>query len=143
VHKLPKDQTHHDHVRSSKHTTGKQHMGQEAGSAAPPGLAEPPGPAAHARLAQTCHQASVTQGNTARNDPDQRNKVGLIQMLRLASLGSMDPQASEQPTCYNIQDFIYPLEHNPEWMTRGPRASRTKRTGRTSFTQQTNPQPPL
>jgi hypothetical protein len=32
----------------------------------------------------------------------------------------MDPQASEQPMWGNIQDFIYTLEHDLEWMTRGP-----------------------
>jgi hypothetical protein len=106
MHQLPKDRTHHDHAGSSKHTIGEQHRSQEAGSATPPGPAKPPGPAAPAQLAQTCHQASATQGNTAANDPDQRSKVGLIQRLRLASLGSKDPQASEQPTCENIQGFI-------------------------------------
>jgi hypothetical protein len=78
------------------------------------------GPATPARLAQTCHQAPVTSESTARNDPDRRNKVSLIQRLRLASLGFMDAQSSEQSTCDNIQDFIYPPEHDPEWMTRGP-----------------------
>ena len=120
MHRLPKDQTRHGRVGSSKHTTGERHRGQEAGPATSPGPAEPPGaaaplrPAAPAQLAQTSHQASVTQGNTTANDPDRRNKVGLIQRMRLASLGSMDPQASEQPTWGNVQDFIYTLEHDPE-----------------------------
>jgi hypothetical protein len=142
VHQLPKVQNHHDHVGSSEHTTDELHRDQEAGPAAPLGPAEPPGPTAPAQHIQVCHQASVTLGSTARNDPDQGNKVGLIQRLRLASLGFVDPQASEQPTWDNIQEFIYPLEHISKWMTRGPRADRTKRTVRTSFTQKTNPQPP-
>jgi hypothetical protein len=62
-------------------------------------------------------------------------------MLRLASLGFMDPQASEQPTWDSILDFIYPLEHDPKWMTRGSRADRTKRSGCTYFTKTTDPQP--
>jgi hypothetical protein len=61
-----------------------------------------------------CHQASVTEGNTATNDPDQRNKFGLIQRRRLASLGPIDPQASEQSMWGNILDFIYTLEHDLE-----------------------------
>jgi hypothetical protein len=51
----------------------------------------------------------------------------------------MDTQASEQPMWDVVQDFIYPLEHDPKWMTRGPRASRTKRSGHTSFTKPTDP----
>jgi hypothetical protein len=53
----------------------------------------------------------------------------------------MDPLASEQLTWDNVQDFTFPLEHDPKWMTIGLRAGRTKRSGRTSFTQQTDPQP--
>jgi hypothetical protein len=49
----------------------------------------------------------------------------------------MGPQASEQPMWDSVQDFIYPPEHDPEWMTRGPRS------GRTSFTQQTDSQLPF
>jgi hypothetical protein len=126
MHQLPKDQTHHDRAGSSKHTTGEQHRSQELGPTAPLGpveplgLAAPLGPAARAQLAQTCHQASVTQRNTTANDPDRRNKVSLIQRLRLASLGSMDPQASEQPMCDNIQGFIYPLEHVQSGWQGGP-----------------------
>jgi hypothetical protein len=120
MHRLPQDQTHHDRVGSSKRTTGEMHQGQMARLAAPPGLVEPLGaaaplrPAAPTQLTQMYHQASVTQGNTATNDPDRRNKIGLIHRMRLASLGSMDPQASEQPTWDNVQDFIYTLEHDPE-----------------------------
>jgi hypothetical protein len=129
VHQLPKDQNHHDHFGSSKHTTGELHRGQEAGPAASLG------PAAPSQHIQMCHQASVTPGSTTRNDLDRGNKVGLIQRLRLASLGFMDPQASEQPTWDNIQDFINSLEHDPKWITRGPRV------GRTSFMKPTNPKP--
>jgi hypothetical protein len=71
------------------------HRGQKAGPAEPQGATTPTRPAAPAQLAQTSHQVSVNQRNTAANDPDRRNKVGSIQMMRLASLGSMDPQASE------------------------------------------------
>jgi hypothetical protein len=114
MYQLPKYQNHHDRVGSRNHTTGEMHRGQEAGPA------EPPRPAAPVLHTQMCHQASVTPGSTGRNDPDRENKVGLIQRLRLASLGSKNPQASEQPTWDSIQDFIYPLEHDPKWMTGGP-----------------------
>jgi hypothetical protein len=113
MHRLPKDQSRHDRVGSSKHTTGEMHWGQEVGPIAPPGLAEPLGaatplrPAALAQLAQMSHQASITQGNTAVNDPDRRNKVGSIRRSRLASLGSMDLQTSEQQMWGNVQDFVY------------------------------------
>jgi hypothetical protein len=79
-------------------------QGQEAGPAAspgptePPGVAAPPRPAAHVKLARASPQASVTQGNTAANDPDRRNKVGLIQRLRLDTLGSMDPHLTATTT---------------------------------------------
>jgi hypothetical protein len=72
-------------------------QGQEAGPAASPGPAEPPGaatlprPAAPVKLARASPQASVTHENTAANDPDRRNKVGLIQRSRLVTLGLMDP----------------------------------------------------
>jgi hypothetical protein len=80
--------------------------------------------------------------NTATGNPDQRSKVGSIQRTRLTPLGSMDPQTSEQPTLGNDQHFIYTKEHAPECMTRGPKAGRTRRSGRTPFPQQTDPQPP-
>jgi hypothetical protein len=89
------------------------HRVQEEEPAAPPGSAEPPGaaaplrPAAPAQLAQMSHQASVTQGNTIVNDPDRRNKVSSVQRSRLASLGSMDPQTSEQPMWGNVQYYTY------------------------------------
>jgi hypothetical protein len=76
VHQLTKDQTRQDRVGSSKHTTREMRRGQEAGSATPLGPVETPGPAAPltpaapAQLTQTSHQALVTQGNTAANDPD-------------------------------------------------------------------------
>jgi hypothetical protein len=54
----------------------------------------------------------------------------------------MDPQTSDQPTLGNGQHSTYTKEHAPEYMTRGPRAGRTKGSGRTSLTQQTDPQPP-
>jgi hypothetical protein len=82
-------------------------------------------------------QSLITLGSD--HPPVLEPHMVLIQRLRLASLGFMDPLASEQPTCDSIQDFIYPLEHNPEWMTRGPRAGRTKRSGRTTFTKPTDP----
>jgi hypothetical protein len=72
-------------------------QGQEVGPAASAGLAEalgaatPPRPDAPVKLSQPSPQASVTQGNIAANDPDRRNKVGLIQRSRLNTLGSMDP----------------------------------------------------
>jgi hypothetical protein len=84
-------------------------QGQEVGPAALPWSAESPDaaaphrPAAPSQLAQTSHKVSVTKGNTAANDPDRRNKVDSIQRTRLASLGSMDPQTSEQPTWGNNQ----------------------------------------
>jgi hypothetical protein len=53
----------------------------------------------------------------------------------------MDPQASQQPTWDNVLDFIYPLEHDPKWMTRGARADRTKRSCCTYFTKPADPQP--
>jgi hypothetical protein len=59
-------------------------QGQDAGPTPSPGLAEPlgaaapPRPAASIKLARAIPQASGTQGNTAANDPDRRNKVGLI-----------------------------------------------------------------
>jgi hypothetical protein len=119
-----------------KQSTGAMHWGQEVGSTAPPRPATP------AQIGQTSHNASVTQGNTTADDHDQRNKVGSIQRTRLASIGSMDPQTSDQPTLGNDQHFIYTKEHAPECMTRGPRAGRTKRSGHTSFPHQTDPQPP-
>jgi hypothetical protein len=76
------------------------------------------------------------QENTTSSNPDQRSEVGSIQRTRLASLASMDPQTSDQPTLGNGQHFIYTKEHAPESVTRGPRA------GRTSSPQQTDPQPP-
>jgi hypothetical protein len=106
------------------------------------GPAEPPSAAAPAQLGQTSHRASVIQGNNAASNPDRRSEVGSIQRTRLASLGSMDPQASDQPTLGNGQHFIYTKEHVPECMTRGPRAVRTMGSGRTSLTQQTDPQLP-
>jgi hypothetical protein len=72
-------------------------QGQEAGAAASlgpaeaPGAAAPPRPVAPVILARASPQASVTQGNTTENDPNRRNKVGLIQRSRLDTLGSMDP----------------------------------------------------
>jgi hypothetical protein len=125
------------------------HQGQEAGSDAPPRAgrtskkaAAPPRLAAPAQHGQTSHRASVLQGNTATSNPGRRSEVGSIRRTRLVSLGSMDPQTSDQPTLGNDQQFIYTKKHAPECMTRGPRAGRTKGSGRTSFTQQTDPQPP-
>jgi hypothetical protein len=66
-------------------------QGQEVGSAEPSGAAAPPWSVTPVKLARANPQASVTQGNTAMNDPDRRNKVGLIQRSRLGTLGSMDP----------------------------------------------------
>jgi hypothetical protein len=113
-----------------------------SGPTEPPGAAAPPRPAAPAQLSQTIHRASVIQGNTASSNPDRRSEVGSIQRTRLATLGSINPQTSDQPTLGNGQHFIYTKEHAPECMTRGPRAGRTKGFGRTSLTQQTDPQPP-
>jgi hypothetical protein len=106
------------------------------------GPAEPPGAAALAQLIQTSHRASDIQRNTASSNPDRRSEVGSVQRTRLDSLGSMDPQTSDQPTLGNSQHFIYTKEHALECMTRGPKAGRTKGSGRTSFPQQTDPQPP-
>jgi hypothetical protein len=69
-------------------------------------------------------------------------RISPSQRTRLASLGSMDPQTSDQPTLGNGQHFIYTKEHASECMTRRPRAGRTKGSGRTSLMQQTDPQPP-
>jgi hypothetical protein len=115
------DSTRHDLVGSIKRTTEAMHRGQEAGSAEPPGAAAPPSPAAPVQLVHTSHMASVIQGNTAVSNPGRRSEVGSIQMARLASLGSMDPQASDQPTLANNQHSTYTKEHAPECMTRGPR----------------------
>jgi hypothetical protein len=41
----------------------------------------------------------------------------------------------------SVQGFIYPLEHDLKWMTRGPKTGCTKRSGRTSFTKPMDPQP--
>jgi hypothetical protein len=84
----------------------------------------------------------VIHGNPASSNPDRRSADGSIQRTRLAPLGSMDPQTSDQPILGNGQHFIYTKEHSPECMTRGPRASRTKGSGRTSSPQQTDPQLP-
>jgi hypothetical protein len=79
-------------------------QGQEAGLAAslgpaePPGVSAPPRLAAPVKLARASPQASVTHGNTTVNDPDRRNKVGLIQRLRLDTLGSMDPHLAAATT---------------------------------------------
>jgi hypothetical protein len=84
----------------------------------------------------------VILGNIAASNPDRRSEVGSIKRARLASLGSMDPQTSDKPTLGNGQHSTYTKEHAPECMTRGPRAGRTKGSGRTSLTQRTDPQPP-
>jgi hypothetical protein len=91
-------------VGSIKQSTEAMHQGQEAGPAKPPGAAAPPRPTAPAQLGQTSHRTSVT---TASN-PDRRSEVGSIQRTKLASLGSMDSQTSDQP---NGQHFIYTKEH--------------------------------
>jgi hypothetical protein len=80
--------------------------------------------------------------STAASNPDRRSEVGSIQRARLASLGSMDPQTSDQPTLRNDQHSSYTKEHAPECKTRGTRAGRTKGSGLTSLTQRTDPQPP-
>jgi hypothetical protein len=54
----------------------------------------------------------------------------------------MDPQTNDQLSLGNDQHSIYTKEHAPECMTRGPRAGRTKGSGPTSLTQQTDPQLP-
>jgi hypothetical protein len=136
------DSTRHDHVGSNKQFTKAMHRGQEAGPAEPPGAATPPRPASPAQLGQTSHKASIIQGNTATSNPDRWSDVGSIQMTRLSSLGSMEPQTSDQPTLGNGQHFIYTKEHALDCMTRGPRAGRTKGSSRTSLTQQTDPQLP-
>jgi hypothetical protein len=100
------------------------------------------GQAAPAQLGQTSHRVSVIQENIASCNPDRRSEVDSIQSTRLASLGSMDPQTSDQPTLGNDQHSTYTKEHAPECMTRGPRAGRIKGSSRTSLTQQTDPQPP-
>jgi hypothetical protein len=112
------------------------HWGQEAGPATPPR------PAAPTQLGQMSHRASVIQGNNVASNPDRRSEVGSIRRTRLASLGSMDPQTSDQLTLGNDQHFIYTKEHFPEWMTQGPRAGRIKGSGRISFLLQIDPQPP-
>jgi hypothetical protein len=94
------------------------------------------GPVAPAQLGQTRHRALIIQGNNTPSNHDQRSEVGSIQRIRLTSLGSMDPQISDEPTLGNRQHFTYTKEQAPECMTRGPRS------GRTSLTQQANPQPP-
>jgi hypothetical protein len=143
MHWRSNDSTRHDRVGSVKQTTEVMHREarrqgrpHQPGSAEPPGAVAPPRSAAPAQLGQTSHRASVIQGNTASSNPDRRSEVGSIQRARLASLGSMDPQTSDQPTLGSDQHFIYTKEHAPECMTWGPRA------GRTSFPQQTDPQPP-
>jgi hypothetical protein len=86
-------------------------QGQEAGPAValgpaePQGVVAPPRPAALVKLGRASPQASVTRRNTTAKDPDRRNKVGSIHRTRLASLGSMDPQTSDQPTLSNDQHF--------------------------------------
>jgi hypothetical protein len=127
-----------------KQCTGAKRQGRlhHQGRAEPPGATAPPRPTAPAQLGQTCHRASVIQGNNATSNPDRRSEVGSIQSTILASLGSMDPQTSDQSTLGNGQHSTYTKEHAPECMTQGPRADRTKGSGRTSLTQQTDPQPP-
>jgi hypothetical protein len=119
--------------RASRTTQGRPHH---------PGPAEPPGAAAPAQLGQTSHRASVNQGNIASNNPDRRSEVSSIQRTRLASLGFMNPQTSDQPTLGNDQHSTYIKEHAPECMTRGPRAGCTKGSGRTSLKHQADPQSP-
>jgi hypothetical protein len=94
------------------------------------------GLASTAQLGQMSHMASVIHGYNASSDPDRRSEVGSIQRTRWASLGSMDPQTSDQPTLGNVQHSTYTKEHALECMTLGPRA------GRTSSQQQTDTQPP-
>jgi hypothetical protein len=117
---------------------GRPHHTAPAG---PPGATALPRPAVPAQLSQTRHRASVIQGNTTSSNTDRRSEVGSIQRIRLASLGSMDPQTNDQPTLGNGQHFIYTKEHAPKCMTWGHRAGRTKGFGRTGSPQQTDPQP--
>jgi hypothetical protein len=112
------------------------HRGQEAGPAAPLGRPHLP------NLAKRAIGPRSLKGTQLRAILIEGVKSVQIQRTRLDSLGSMDPQTSDQPTLGNNQHFIYTKENAPECMTRGPMAGRNRRSGRTSFLQQTNPQRP-
>jgi hypothetical protein len=98
-------------VLDQANTTGAMDQGQEVGPAASPGTAEPPAapprPAAPAKHAQTSPPGLSHSREHRCEWSWSRNKVGSIQRSRLASLGSMDPQTSEQLTWGNVQHLIY------------------------------------